>query len=284
MYDTIISVAELGSHLDDSDWLIFDCRFVAGHPELGRQKYLEGHIPGARHVDLDQDASSAVTQTSGRHPLPDPQQLRDKLRNWGVCQDSQIVVYDDAACSIAGRFWWVLRWLGHTKVAVLDGGFSQWVLSGHTLQSGEPPPPPPGDFDYACNDELWISTEQVEKSLGQADSVVIDARAPARYTGEKEGVDGEGGHIPTSVNYPLQDNLDEQGKFLPPEQLRSRFENLSGRTCIHSCGSGVTACHNIIAMKIAGLDEDIKLYVGSWSEWIRSPERKRVQGKEPGSP
>ncbi len=282
MHNTIVTVEELKQNINNPNWVVFDCRFAVGQPDLGKEKYLENHIPHARYVDLDNDASSPETQTSGRHPLPDPHTLQNKLIDWGVNQDTQIVVYDDVSGVIAGRFWWVLQWMGHSQVAVLDGGFDCWQNARYPLESTTPIVSKPGNFKRACADALWVTSDQLEQSLGQADTKVIDARATERYSGEKETVDGEGGHIPTSLNYPLSENLGADGKFLSSEQLRTRFKDIAHQTTIHSCGSGVTACHNILAMNIAGFDKT-KLYVGSWSEWIRSPKRKRVQGKEPGN-
>ncbi len=286
MYNTIISTDRLLQHIDYPDWVVFDCRFVLGKPDLGRQKYLENHIPNARYADLDKDLSSPSTAETGRHPLPDPHQLVDKLKDWGVSRNSQVVVYDDVSGSIAGRFWWLLRWLQHEAVAVLDGGIDKWHTEHKPLKSGEWLPSSnsstTGDFDFRCNDRLQVSADQVERSLGNKDVVIIDSRTPARYSGEKETVDKEGGHIPTAINHSLTKNLDDEGCFLPPQQLREMFEKLQKPTTIHSCGSGVTACHNVLAMKIAGFP-DTHLYVGSWSEWIRSSHRPRVQGDEPGS-
>ena len=285
MYDTIVSTDHLLHHTADPKWVTFDCRFVLGKPDLGRQKYLEGHIPAARYADLDKDLSSAPTAATGRHPLPDPHHLVDKLHDWGVDQDSQIVVYDDVSGSIAGRFWWLLRWLGHTAVAVLDGGIDKWEKEGNLLETGEWVPPdaaPGGNFAFGCDDRLRIEAAEVESLLGQEDAVIIDARAPSRYSGERETVDMEGGHIPTAINHSLLQNLDDEGCFLLAPQLRKMFEKLYKPTTVHSCGSGVTACHNILAMKLAGFP-DTRLYVGSWSEWIRSSQRPRVKGSEPGS-
>ena len=280
-YQTIVSSAEVAKHLEDPKWIIFDCRFVIPKPEAGRQQYLDSHIQGAHYADLDRDLSSAPTASSGRHPLPKAQDLANKLQHWGLNQDSQIVVYDDANSSLAVRMWWLLRWLGHRTTAVLDGGFSQWSQEGRPVRAGQEAMLEPGGFMAQANDDMWVSTETVLSSLGKADCVIIDARAPTRYSGESETVDHEKGHIPTSINRPLSQNLDENHCFLPAEKLKQVFAPLQQPLTIHSCGSGVTACHNILAMEIAGLTGS-RLYVGSWSEWARSSQRPRATGMKPG--
>ncbi len=280
-HTTLVSGTELSRRLDDPAWVVFDCRFVLSDPGLGRKRYLEGHVPGARYADLNKDLSSPATPTSGRHPLPRAEDLAAKLRAWGVNNDSQVVVYDDVGGSIAGRMWWLLRYLGHTGAAVLDGGFEKWRRESRPLEPGEAAPAAAGDFTDTADDSLWVATEELERVFRDDDTVVIDARAPARYSGEKEAVDSEGGHIPGSVSHPLQTNLDENGCFRSAAELREMYAGLRKQRTIHSCGSGVTACHNLLAMEIAGLAGS-RLYVGSWSEWIRSPDRPRAVGKEPG--
>ena len=281
-HTTLVSSGGLLPKLSDPDWLIFDCRFDLKEPAAGHALYLRGHIPGARYANLDTDLSSAVTLTSGRHPLPRSEELINKLRDWGVNRTSQIVVYDDVSGFIAGRMWWLLRYLGHTAVALLDGGFEKWRREGLPLEAGETvPATTQGDFDGEANDDLWITTEELERVLSDNDTVVIDARAPERYSGENENVDSEGGHIPGSLNQPLQNNLDEHGCFRPAEELRKIYGALHKPHTIHSCGSGVTACHNLLAMEIADLPGS-RLYVGSWSEWIRSPHRPRATGGNQG--
>ncbi len=278
---TLVSSDELLRYLGNPAWVIFDCRFVLSDPDAGRQRHLRGHVPGARYVDLNKDMSSPATPTSGRHPLPDADELIAKLRAWGVNADSQIVVYDDVAGSIAGRMWWLLRYLGHNGVAVLDGGFGKWENEKKPLEQGKTAPAAAGNFSGKAHDAMWVETAELELIRECDDTVIIDARAPERYSGEKEGVDSEGGHIPGSINHPLQTNLDRNGCFRPADELRETYTALHKPCTIHSCGSGVTACHNLLAMEIAGLPGS-RLYVGSWSEWIRSPQRPRATGKEPG--
>ena len=281
-YQTIISTAILAEQLDNPNWVVFDCRFSLNNPEQGRQQYLESHISGACYADLNQDLSSPQTADSGRHPLPKASDLESKLRQWGVNQNSQIIIYDDMSNSLAGRMWWLIRWLGHRDVAVLDGGFRKWCVENRAVQKGLETEPVVGSFKADPNDDMWVSTEAVQAGLGDSERVIIDARAFERYSGEGETVDPEGGHIPTSVNQPLTQNLDDQGCFLPAEELREMFAPLQKPVTIHSCGSGVTACHNMLAMEIAGLT-DSRLYVGSWSEWIRSAQRPRATGSDPGT-
>ena len=280
-YTTLVSSDQLSRHVNDPGWVVFDCRFVLGDPGLGRARWLEGHVPGARYADLDKDLSSPVTPESGRHPLPDAEGFSAKLRAWGVSNVSQVVVYDDARGAIAGRMWWLLRYLGHPGVAVLDGGFEKWRDEGRPLERGEPPPAGTGDFTGQADDSTWVTTAELENALEDDDTVVIDARSPERYSGGKESVDSEGGHIPGSVNHFLQANLDESGCFRSAAELREIYAKLGKARTIHSCGSGVTACHNLLAMEIAGMTGS-RLYVGSWSEWIRSPRRPRATGGEPG--
>ncbi len=280
-YTTLVSSDELLAHLDDPAWVVFDCRFVLKNPDAGRNGYLQAHVPGAHYVDLNKDMSSPATSASGRHPLPHADELAAKLRAWGVDNNSQIVVYDDVSGSIAGRMWWLLRYLGHEAAAVLDGGFGKWRDEGKPVEEGATAPAATGNFTGEAHDEMWVEIAELERALKDTDAVVIDARPPERYSGEQEGVDSEGGHIPGSINHPLQTNLDKNGCFRSADELREMYTGLNKPHAIHSCGSGVTACHNLLAMEIAGFPGS-RLYVGSWSEWIRSPQRPRATGKEPG--
>ena len=281
-FTTLVSTDGLSAHLDDPDWIVFDCRFSLKTPDGGRRLYLESHVPGARYADLDRDLSSPPTENSGRHPLPAPDELRARLRAWGVNNRSQVIVYDDTGGSIAGRMWWLLRrWLGHERTALLDGGFQKWCAEGNPLERGEVAPAAEGNFDGQPDDSAWVTTEELEQVRTRDDVVILDARPPERYRGEQENVDIESGHIPGSVNHFLRNNLDENGCFRSAAELREAYAGLHKPCAIHSCGSGVTACHNLLAMEIAGFPGS-RLYVGSWSEWIRSPERPRAVGKEPG--
>ena len=277
MYQTIVSTQTLASQIDDPDWIILDCRFDIMRPEKGFQAFQKEHIPSAQYISLNDDMSSPVTATSGRHPLPIPKVLSDKLASCGVNHNSQVIVYDDANNSIAARMWWLLRWLGHFNVAALDGSLQKWCAEDLPL-TDTVELNPKSDFQGTPDDNMWVITEQIESLLDHPDAIILDARAAQRFSGEHEPVDSAGGHIPGAVNHPLADNLDEQGCFLEPETLRAKYQDFQKSHTVHSCGSGVTACHNLLAMEIAGLGES-KLYPGSWSEWIRSPDRPIATGE-----
>ena len=273
-FTTLVSPDQLAQHLHDPQWIVFDCRFALTRPESGRQAYAKSHIPGARYAHLNEDLSGPITPASGRHPLPDPGLLAGKLGQWGVDRDKQVVVYDDSFGSMAVRLWWLLRWLGHDAVALLDGGFPAWLKQGRELDA-EIPEVHPTEFHPAQNDSLWVDSAAVLAALQQK-RVIIDARAEERFTGFIEPLDKVAGHIPGSLNAPFEDNLDMRGNFLKPEELRAQYESLLHGAppgeVIHMCGSGVTACHNLLAMELAGLPGG-KLYAGSWSEWITDPSR-----------
>jgi thiosulfate/3-mercaptopyruvate sulfurtransferase len=273
-FTTLISQDQLAQHLHDPQLLIFDCRFALTRPESGRQAYAKAHIPGASYAHLNEDLSAPITPTSGRHPLPDPHLLAEKLGRWGVDRDKQVVVYDDSFGSMAVRLWWLLRWLGHDAVALLDGGFPAWQKQGREL-SAEIPLMRPSEFDPVQDDSLWVDSDDMLQALQQK-RVIIDARAEERYSGLIEPLDKVAGHIPGTLNSPIEDNLDMRGNFLKAEELRALYEPLLGGVppgeVIHMCGSGVTACHNLLALEIAGMPGG-KLYAGSWSEWITDPSR-----------
>ncbi len=276
-FTTLVSTEQLATHLHDPQWVIIDCRFALTRPESGRQAYAKAHIPGARYAHLDEDLAGPVTSASGRHPLPDPALLAEKLGLWGVDETKQIVAYDDSFGAMAGRLWWLARWLGHGAVALLDGGLASW--NGRALDAAIRVAPP-ATFHPARDDGMWIDSSGVLEAMRQK-RVIVDARAEVRYSGFTEPLDRVAGHIPGSLNSPYEDNLDPRGKFLKTEELRTRYESLLGGTpapeTIHMCGSGVTACHNLLALEIAGLPGG-KLYAGSWSEWIADPSRP-IAGK-----
>lgn len=273
-FTTLVGPDQLAQHLYDPQWVIFDCRFALTRPESGRQAYAKAHIPGARYAHLNDDLSRAITPGSGRHPLPDPGLLAGKLGRWGVDQAKQVVVYDDSYGAMAVRLWWLLRWLGHDAVALLDGGFPAWLKQGREL-SAEIPVIHPTKFHPAPDNSLWVDSNGMLEALRQ-ERVIIDARPEARFLGLIEPLDRVAGHIPGSLNSPFEDNLDMRGNFLKAEELRAQYESLlhgaAPDEVIHMCGSGVTACHNLLALEIAGLPGG-KLYVGSWSEWITDPSR-----------
>ena len=278
MFTTLITPKDLARHLDDPDWVIFDCRFTLTELEAGRRAYEREHIPGARYAHLEEDLSSPVTQQTGRHPLPDPGELAEKLGRWGVGPDSQVAAYDDTFGAIASRMWWLLRWLGHDAVAVLDGGLPRWCREGRPL-TDELPAPRPRRFEPRRRDDMWVGTSRVGALAREG--VLIDARAEERFLGDVEPLDKVAGHVPGAVNIPYEDNLDVDGSFLPPDDLRALYGDLcAGRPpegVAHMCGSGVTACHNILAMEAAGLNGSV-LYPGSWSEWILDPGRPVATG------
>lgn len=267
MYRTLISAQDLHANLNNPDWVIIDCRFSLADTKIGAYNYRHGHIPNARYAHLDDDLSSRITSTKGRHPLPDFRVLVQKLSAWGVSNQSQVVVYDDAGGAFAGRLWWLLKALGHDKVAVLNGGIQKWTYGLTTAL----PKIKPATFRAYLNDSLWLNALQVENCIATKSIKLIDARTPERYRGEQEPIDPIAGHIPSALNRPLQLNL-KNGVFLSPEELRAQFLKLIGNTApeqvVHYCGSGVTACHNVLAMEYAGLTGS-KIYAGSWSEWIR---------------
>jgi thiosulfate/3-mercaptopyruvate sulfurtransferase len=263
--------------------ILFDCRFSLDDTGLGRRRYLEGHIPGARYAHLDNDLSSPITPQSGRHPLPDPVRFGDWLGRCGVSKQHLVVAYDDAGGMLAARLWWLLRWVGHEAVAVLDGGLPAWLAAGGALET-EVPEPTPAVFEAKPDDDLWLSAAALEQALAADEVCIVDARSPERFSGEQEPLDPVGGHIPGAINLPCDQNLLQgDGRFLPDDALRARFAATIGShrlpRVVHSCGSGVTACHNLLAMEVAGLGFS-RLYPGSWSEWIRSPQRAVATGRD----
>ncbi|PPK76909.1 thiosulfate/3-mercaptopyruvate sulfurtransferase [Methylobacter tundripaludum] len=274
-YSTLVSTETLHQQLNHPDWVIIDCRSSLADTEAGAKAYRHGHIPNARYAHLDKDLSSSITDFTGRHPLPNFALLAKKLGDWGVTNTSQVVVYDDAGGAFAGRLWWLLRCMGHDKVAVLNGGIKQWQKQSLPVTTTLPTVKP-ATFRPYLNEAEWLSALQVQNSTAKKTICLIDARTPERYRGEQEPIDPVAGHIPYALNRAFQLNLDSNGLFLSAEQLREQFNQLIGTTVpgqvVHYCGSGVTACHNLLAMEYAGLTGS-KLYAGSWSEWIRNKNR-----------
>jgi thiosulfate/3-mercaptopyruvate sulfurtransferase len=275
MFSTLISAEELASHLDDSDWLVVDCRFELGKPAAGEAAYAASHIPGAVYAHLDRDLASAITNTSGRHPLPSPQQFADTLGSWGMTPQTQVIAYDADNGAYAARLWWLLRWVGHAKVAVLNGGFKAWNAAGKPV-STEVPQRTRTRVEVHPDRSAWLDAQQVMSKLEDPQWRLLDARAPERYAGIIEPIDPVAGHVPGARNHPFALNLAPSGEFLPAEELRARFEkSQDGADDSHTivmCGSGVTACNLLLAMEAAGKPGG-KLYAGSWSEWIRDPAR-----------
>lgn len=282
VYTTLITTAELATRLGDPDWAIIDCRFSLEAPERGRHDYQQAHIPGAVYAHLEEDLSGPVRPgKTGRHPLPEVEEIARRLSQWGIDSRVQVVAYDAASGAMAAaRLWWLLRWLGHEAVAVLDGGWHHWQNEGRPTQSGVECRAPRTFFPRP-RPELVVSTSDVLALLNSPEFRLLDARSPERYRGEHEPIDPVAGHIPGAVCVPYLDNLGSDGRFLPPEQLRARFENLlhavpTDRVVCY-CGSGVTAAHDLLALAHAGLG-DARLYAGSWSEWITDPHRPIERG------
>jgi thiosulfate/3-mercaptopyruvate sulfurtransferase len=275
MHRTLITTDDLEAHLAQPDLVICDVRHDLTKPDAwGRQQYAAGHVPGAIFVHLDADLSGAKTGTNGRHPLPTPEQAAATFGRLGIARGKQVVAYDQGGGAYAARMWWMLRWLGFEAVAVLDGGYAKWSAEGRVV-STEPTEPTPAIFAI---DRVTptVNATGVMASLPRQGLVILDARAPERFRGEKEPFDPVAGHIPGARNRPHTHNLNTDGTFKPAATLRAEFDGiLDGMPhdqVVHQCGSGVTACHNILAMEIAGLP-DTRLYPGSWSEWCADPSR-----------
>jgi thiosulfate/3-mercaptopyruvate sulfurtransferase len=278
-HTTLVSTAELAAHLDDAAWVVFDCRHDLANPGSGAQEYASSHIPGARFLHLDRDLSAPTTGTNGRHPLPEAQAFMRTLGAAGVDSSKQVIAYDAKMGVYAARLWWMLRWLGHENVAVLDGGYAKWTGEGRPVNSAVPQPAPTRFSGQPR--AMWVDANEVLRSIGQPGRILVDARAPDRYRGENETLDPVGGRIGGSLNRFFRDNLDANGCFRPAAELRQAFAGLLGKTApdavVHSCGSGVSACHNLLAMEIAGLSGS-RLYPGSWSEWSSDPSRPTEKG------
>lgn len=276
-YTTLISVQELQTHLGDPTWKIVDCRFSLTSPDSKQQEYLQAHIPGAVYAHLDKNLSGRVILgKTGRHPLPDIDRLARFFSQIGIDESIQVVAYDDAGGSSAAvRLWWLLRWMGHTSVAVLDGGWQEWLQAGYLVKCGREKSATK-KFTPHLRPELVVISGDDLQQITDSSVIIVDARSNERYIGENEPIDPIAGHIPGALNAPHQENLDDQGRFLTKEQLRQRYLELLGEVAnaqvIFYCGSGVTACHDILAFQHAGLGE-ARLYAGSWSEWITSGER-----------
>lgn len=275
-YTTLISTAELAPHLDDPDWAIFDGRFSLADSERGRRAYVQAHIPGAIYAHLNEDLSGSIMPgVTGRHPLPAIDSLTATFSQWGIDNRVQVIAYDDSGGGMAARLWWLLRWLGHDVVAVLDGDWRKWQREGRPTRDGiairsarrfVPQP----------RSELLVSTDDVERRVHSPDFKLFDSRTADRFRGENETIDPIAGHIPGAISAPYPDNLNPDGSFRSDEELQARFTTLLGETPAEQtafyCGSGVTAAQNILVVKHVGLG-DAKLYAGSWSEWITKPQR-----------
>ncbi|WP_263139145.1 sulfurtransferase [Pseudomonas sp. RIT-PI-AD] len=278
----LLDPAALQTRLQRPGWIVLDCRFALDDPAYGARVYAEGHIPGARFADLERDLSGPVRPgVSGRHPLPDPDVLSQRLRDWGIDPDSEVVLYDDGPGAFAARAWWLLAWLGKRDgVYLLDGGLKAWRDAGLPLETACPPPAM-GTFQGQADARLVIEAADLGRRLENPELTLLDARALPRFRGEVEPIDPVAGHIPGARCAAFTDNLGADGRFLPTEALRERFEALLEDRPVEElvayCGSGVTACHNLFALGLAGYPL-APLYAGSWSEWITDPRRPVAKG------
>ncbi len=276
-YNLLITAGELASHQRDHEWVIVDSRFKLADPGQGRRDYESAHIPGAVYAHLDEDLSGPMIKgVTGRHPLPEVEKISGVLSRLGIDSGVQVVAYDDVGGALAaGRVWWLLRWLGHEQVALLDGGWQAWVSSGLPVRGGNETREPRVFIPHPRN-ELIVSTVEAEKMRKDPKYRVLDARTAERYRGENETIDPVAGHIPGAISAPYPDNLNPDGTFRAEESLAEKYKRLiAGAPIDHVvayCGSGVTATHDILAMMKAGLGE-AKLYAGSYSEWITDPKR-----------
>jgi thiosulfate/3-mercaptopyruvate sulfurtransferase len=278
-FRALVSTDELAAHLDDAQWAVCDCRHDLADPGAGRSAYTEAHIPGARFLHLDTDLSGIRTGRNGRHPLPRPDVLAARLGDLGIGHGKQVAAYDAQGGMYAARLWWLLRWLGHEAVAVLDGGLLKWIAEGRPMTAAVPRPEAE-EFERSRG-VVPVDATFVLTHLDGPGMRLIDARAPDRFAGRNETLDPIAGHIPGALNRFFKLNLDERGCFKPPLVLKDEFVALLGEASpqevVHQCGSGVTACHNLLAMEHAGLGGS-RLYPGSWSEWCADRERPIASG------
>lgn len=282
MYKTLISAEALSNHINDPKWVVVDCRHDLMNLAAGREGYAGGHLPGAVFADIEHVLSGAKHGADGvfrgRHPLPEKETLAEALRAFGIDDDSQVVAYDAHGGMFAARLWWLLRWLGHEAVAVLDGGMAAWQAAGQAF-TAEVPVKPRGAFSVRAPFVPTVTVSEVMDNLEHGQRIVIDARAADRFRGENETIDPVGGHIPGAKNRFFKDNLQEDGRFKSGEQLREEFGALvdDPAQAIMQCGSGVTACHNLLALEVAGMP-GAALYPGSWSEWVGDSQRPVAKG------
>jgi thiosulfate/3-mercaptopyruvate sulfurtransferase len=282
----LVSTHALAEHLDDPNWIVFDCRFLLTQPDAREADYLQAHIPGAVYAHLDRDLSAPIVPgVTGRHPLPAPEKAARRFGELGIGPGMQVVAYDDLGGSLAAvRLWWMLRWLGHTAVAVLDGGWQGWLAEGRPVRNGtETRPAQP--FAARPQPGMLLTSDEVEQIRRDPAYRLVDVRLPERYRGEVEPIDPLAGHIPGALNLPYTNNLNAEGKFRTPQELYDFYSAELGGVpagrVVFYCGSGVTSIHSLLALQIAGLGE-ARLYAGSWSEWIASRQRPVALGPEPG--
>ena len=280
-FTTLISTAVLDMHVDDPAFAIIDCRYKLDDANWGEREYASAHIPGAVFADLGRDLAGPKSGTNGRHPLPDARTLAQTFSRLGITSGVQVVAYDQGNSMFASRLWWMLRWLGHDAAAVLDGGLAKWVAEGRPTSAGAETRQA-REFRGAPRSAMAVSADEVASHLGTPEWRLVDARAPERYRGETEPIDKTPGHIPGAANHFYQWNVDEQGLFHTPEQLRARLQESLGDVrpdqIVCYCGSGVTACHNLLALEHAGM-KGAKLYPGSWSEWSSDAARPVEHGE-----
>lgn len=274
-FTTLISTAVLALHLDDSAYVVVDCRFKLDDPGWGEAAYIARHIPRAVYAHLDRDLSGVKTGTNGRHPLPEAHTLASTLGRFGITNGVQVVAYDQGNGMYASRLWWLLRWLGHDAVAVLDGGFARWIGEDRPTTEGAETRPG-ATFAARPRTGMLVDVDAVAALSSSGGATLLDARAPERFRGDVEPLDRVAGHIPGAANHFFQQNLDERGGFRKPEELRARLRRAIGDVAsadvVSYCGSGVTACHNLLALEHAGLT-GARLYAGSWSEWSSDDKR-----------
>ncbi len=275
MPTTLVSTDTLASHLTDPAWAIVDTRFELSKLDWGEAEYRAGHIPGAVYAHLDRHLSGPKTGRNGRHPLPDADVFKAQLGRWGIGPGVQVVVYDQGDGMTAARLWWMLRALGHANVAVLDGGWAKWQREGRPQRGGDEARPAAA-FSGAAQLAGTVTPDEAGRLAHDPAARLLDARAPERYRGEVEPIDPVAGHIPGALNYPYKLSLQADGTFRPPAEVRAELESVLGAAppaqAAAYCGSGVAACHLILAAEHAGLP-GLRLYPGSWSEWIADPSR-----------
>ena len=280
-YNTLISTDTLASHLDDS-WVIVDCLYDLRDEGWGRERYRTAHVQGAMYASLSHDLAGPVGSGTGRHPLPSPAALKATFGRLGIGGGVQVVMYDQDARLFASRMWWMLRYMGHQAAAVLDGGWAKWIREDRPVREGEETGKA-ATFTGRAREELRLGVEDVEARLGDPSVLLVDARGPERFEGKTEPLDRTSGHIPTAVNYFYKRNVTDEGVMLPPDRLRRQFAEVIGERApdqvVMYCGSGVSACQNLLAMEHAGLS-GTKLYSGSWSEWSSDPDRPVETGPE----
>jgi thiosulfate/3-mercaptopyruvate sulfurtransferase len=282
-YTTLVSTSDLAVHLGDPNWAIFDCRFSLADAERGRHDYGQSHIPRAIYAHLDEDLAGPIVRgQTGRHPLPEVDVLAKRFSDWGIDARAQVVAYDDIGGSVAARLWWLLRWLGHDAVAILNGGWQQWLKEGRAV-TGEIVARAPRAFTPSPRPGLVVTSDDVAATMHDRRFKLLDARIATRYRGENEPIDPIAGHIPGAINAPFVENLTPDELFRPDDDLRQHYETLLGGTPADRiacyCGSGINAAHTLLALKQIGLG-DAKLYAGSWSEWITDPTRPIATGSE----